>query len=102
MPRTPKIEGWIRRLEGDRLEILLKVEHLGGVQDRKIRASGPTAEMYELVDWFEGVTGLTVNVPDRLRTGPRPTEGQMTFTMGERPSEEVEGGDHGELSGVRC
>lgn len=101
MPRTQKIEGWIKRLEGDRLEILLKVEHLGDTPDRKIRASGPTADMYELVDWFEEKTGLTVNVPDRLRTGPKPTEGQMTFTMGELPSEDAKGGDHGELPGLR-
>lgn len=91
--KMPHIEGWVRKLEGDRLEIFLKVERMQGVRDRKIRASGPTQEMYELVDWFEGKTGLTVNVPDRPRTGPRPIAGQigMELDMGQM-TEEVAGG----------
>ena len=77
MARTGKVEGWIRNLDDDRLEIFLKVEGVLGIKDRKIRASGDRDEMYELVDWFEAKTGLTVNVPQRLRTGPKPLAGQM-------------------------
>lgn len=88
MAPRPQIEGWVRPLEGDRIEIFLKVERVRGLQDRKIRASGPSEEMYELVDWFEQKTGLSVNVPNRKRTGPKPLPGQTSLTMGELPSEE--------------
>lgn len=90
MASTPQIDGWISKLGGDRLEIFLKVERVSGIPDRKIRASGPRIEMYELVDWFEAKTGLVVNVPDRVRTGPTPIPGQasMEFTMGELSSEQ--------------
>lgn len=77
MSRTGNIEGWIKSLDNDRLEIFLKTEGVLGIEDRKIRASGKRDEMYELVDWFEAKTGLTVNVPQRLRTGPQPLAGQM-------------------------
>lgn len=76
-----QIEGWIRHLTNDRREIFLKGA------GRKIRASGSKDEMYELVDWFEERTGLTVNVPDRVYTGPRPIAGQLVITM-ELESEE--------------
>lgn len=82
-PQLATIEGWLRRLDGERLEIFLKIANAEGVRDRKIRASGPVEEMYELVDWFETKTGLRVNVPDRVRTGPAQLEGQMNLTMGE-------------------
>jgi hypothetical protein len=46
----------------------------------KIRASGPEGEMYELVDWFEAKTGLSVNADwRRVRTGPKPIEGQTSM-----------------------
>lgn len=99
-PPLARIDGWIRQLDNDRLEIFLRVQNVRGNQDRKIRASGPREEMYELVDWFETKTGLTVNVPDRKRTGPKPLPGQTALTMGELPSGE-EGSQDGELSGVR-
>lgn len=88
--QLPLIDGWIRVLEGDRLEVFLKAERIKGEPDRKIRASGPTQEMYELVDWFEDKTGLTVAVPNRVRTGPRPLPGQASLELltDELPSKE--------------
>jgi hypothetical protein len=83
-----KVQGWVSQLDGDRLEIYLKVENAEGIDSRKIRASGPTADMYELVDWFEAKTGMRVNVPNRPHTGPKPMAGQMELTMGELPSED--------------
>lgn len=79
-----KIDGWFRKLDDGRLEIYLKVD---GDDGRKIRASGPEAEMYELVDWFEEKTGLKVNSEQwrRVRKGPRPIEGQ-TSMIPELPS----------------
>lgn len=85
MPRPsakqPRIDGWMSELDGDRLEIFLKVEDPRG-EDRKVRASGPREEMYELVDWFETRTGLRFDHPrwrDRVRRGPRPMEGQTSL-----------------------
>lgn len=78
--RKAHIEGWISQLNGDRVEIFLKVERADGVRDRKIRASGPQAEMMELCDWFEEKTGLTVNVPGRVRTF-KPPPGQTELFM---------------------
>jgi hypothetical protein len=59
--------------------------------------------MYELVDWFEEKTGLRVESPHwrRVRTGPRPIEGQIALTMGELPSEEQTEVRDGELPVVR-
>lgn len=78
----PKIEGWLRPLEDDRLEIFLKVEHAQGIPDTKLRSSGTTTDMHELVDWFEAKTGMTVQVPNRVRTGPAPIAGQVTLDLG--------------------
>lgn len=90
MPRpVPKVSGWTRPLEGDRLEIFLKAENVHGAPDRKIRASGPREEMYELVDWFEDKTGLRVDVPNRVRTGPAPIPGQTTLVTGDMTAEEA-------------
>jgi hypothetical protein len=47
-------QGWFRKLADDRLEIFLKAE------GRKVRAHGPRAEMFELVEWFEEKTGVAV------------------------------------------
>lgn len=35
--------------------------------------------MNELVDWFEGKTGVTVEMPWRKRTGPKPIPGQVSL-----------------------
>jgi hypothetical protein len=95
--KEARLEGWFRQLDNGRLEIFLKYEPVAGVA-RKIRCSGPHDEMMELVDWFEDKTDLRVDSPTwrRVRKGPRPIEGQMTFTPGELPPDaEVE--DDGEL-----
>lgn len=90
-PRNAQIEGWIRQLTGDRLEIFLKAEKLGGQPDRKIRASGAAAEMLELVEWFEEKTGLHVSSPILPRRAPTPFAGQLGLELtdkGELESEE--------------
>lgn len=86
--RRPEITGWFRRLEGDRLEIYLKVERVRGVEDRKIRASGPEEEMFELVTWFEEKTGMQVSSPTwrRVRSGPKQIPGQIGLAMEELSS----------------
>lgn len=82
MPATTRTEGWFHPLEGERLEIFLKVEGPGAPQI-KLRASGPESEMYELADWFERVTGLTVSGDVRKWRAnvnrPRPVSGQLGF-----------------------
>jgi hypothetical protein len=94
-----KIEGWFRKLDGDRMEIFLKVESKD-MPDRKIRASGPETEMYELADWFEQNTGLRFSSPKwrRVRKGHRPLAGQVDM-MELLSEDKVE--DDGELSGLR-
>jgi hypothetical protein len=69
----PRAEGWFRPLNDDRLEIFLK-SPLHGI---KIRCSGKAVDLHELVDWFEEKTGLAVNVPNRVRRGPKPMQGQL-------------------------
>lgn len=82
MPSSAHIEGWFRRLQDDRLEIYLKVDRTAGVQPRKIRASGPEAEMNELADWFEQKAGLRVAAPWRtVKANPIP--GQIELDMSE-------------------
>lgn len=65
------------------MEIFLKLTDEQGNPTVKIRASGPESEMGELIDWFERVTGLAVNIPEtkwrRLHRGPRPTVGQQSM-----------------------
>lgn len=95
-PKRSKVEGWFRKLDGDRLEIYLRVERTKGIEDRKIRASGPEAEMFELVDWFEAKTGLRVSAEwRRVRKGPRPIDGQTELLMDERSSDEGQVRDDG-------
>lgn len=89
MAQSGKIEGWTRQLEDERLEVFLKAEGVQGMRDRKIRASGPLTDMYELVDWFEAKTGMTVNVPNRVRT-VKPLPGQLELTTDELSSAETE------------
>lgn len=61
-----------------------------GVQDRKVRASGPAGDIYEVVSWFEEKTGMRVDSEvetwRRKRTGPKPMEGQMALIIGELSS----------------
>lgn len=87
MPRKATIEGWFRRLEGDRLEIFLKIADVTGQRDRKIRASGPSGDMNELAEWFEEKTGMRIDAPWRVVVRA-PIPGQTAFdlpavTMGE-------------------
>lgn len=98
MPDSTKSEGWFHPLEGDRLEVFLKVEGPGAPQI-KLRASGPESEMYELADWFERVTGLRVSGDvkkwRRTASGVKPVEGQLGF---EELSLDATVDDHGQLS----
>jgi len=84
MPVKGQIEGWFRSLQGDRLEIHLKVENVMGVAPRKIRASGPASEMNELADWFEEKTGMKVSAPWRT-VKPYVIPGQTELELGEAP-----------------
>lgn len=77
MPRAT-LDGWCRKLEGDRLEIFFRASNVPGQQDRKIRASGPASEMNELADWFEEKTGMRVSAPWRVVTR-KPIPGQLEF-----------------------
>lgn len=75
---------WFRKLQDERLEVSLRAN---GV---KLRASGPEATIYELVEWFEQKTGRAVagtNWHRPLRTGPRPMPGQLAIT--ELPSDDT-------------
>ncbi len=89
MPK-PTIDAWFRQLQGNRLEVFFRVVGLSGQPDRKIRASGPAAEMNELADWFESKTGMTVHAPWRTLTR-KPMPGQLgmdlELTMGELSSD---------------
>lgn len=75
-PKAPSVEGWIRDLSDGRIEIFLKTT------DVKVRCSGKAEDMHEVVDWFEGKTGLAVNVPNRIRRGPKPMQGQLDLLDG--------------------
>lgn len=83
-PRKAHLEGWIRKLNNDRLEIFLKVERVDGQPDRKLRASGAAGEMLELVEWFEGKTGLRVESPVLPKRAPALTPGQLGFELTEK------------------
>jgi hypothetical protein len=91
---SSEISGWLRQLEGERLEVFLKVSDVQGQPDRKIRASGPEDEMFELVMWFEGKTGMRVNHPVLPRRTAKPIPGQTELTLGDR----LEAPTSGELS----
>lgn len=75
MPTTEKVpDCWFRRLTDERMEIMLRAD---GV---KVRASGPEATMFELVEWFEDKTGKRVSSPAWRRpprTGPHAIPGQV-------------------------
>ncbi len=80
MPRAT-LDGWFRKLDGDRLEIFFRTANVPGQQDRKIRASGPASEMNELADWFEQKTGRTISAPWRVVTR-KPIPGQLGLELG--------------------
>jgi hypothetical protein len=83
-------QGWFRELTDDRLEVFLKAE------GRKVRAHGPRADMFELVEWFERVTGVAVRGEWRrpARRGPRQIKGQLDMMqVTEEIPEEDEPGD---------
>lgn len=83
--RPPQAEGWFKPLDDERLEIFLKYQGI------KIRCSGKVEDMHELVDWFEEKTGLAVNVPNRVRRGPKPMAGQIDLFEPPTISEPVGG-----------
>lgn len=68
-------ENWFRRLKDDRLEVCLKADGL------RLRASGSEAEVWQLVELFEELSGLAVEGEWRRppRTGSRPLDGQLTM-----------------------
>lgn len=94
MAQGGKVEGWFRELDDNRLEIFLKAR---GV---KIRSSGGREGMFELVEWFENMTGLRVENPKLRRPprrGPRPMAGQLDMTeLESAPSDELPGDYGGE------
>lgn len=70
-------DNWFRELKDDRLEVSLRVEAM------KMRASGPTADVWRLVERFEELTGVEITGDWRRppRVGPRALEGQLDLTM---------------------
>lgn len=88
MPRranrvVPVVEGWLRELANDRLEVFLKLDRTTPpARPCKVRASGPKSDMLELVEWFEEKTGLVVNHPILGPRTKQPLPGQMEMTLG--------------------
>lgn len=75
------------------MEVFLSVADKPGVEDIKIRASGREATMYELVNFFEGTTGLQVEGNWRRPTaGPPPNQMSM---IGELSLQGATVDDHG-------
>jgi hypothetical protein len=67
---------WFRRLNREVASMEVMLRH----GDLKLRASGPEATMFELVEWFEDRTGKVVTSPTWRRpprSGPRPIPGQV-------------------------
>lgn len=92
-------EGWFHQLQDDRMEIFLKVSNAEGQTEVKIRATGPTSEIGELIDWFERTTGKTVEVPEThwraLRRNPQPKEQSSLFDTAQLSSQDATVPDHG-------
>lgn len=83
-PRKPKAEGWFHPLQAERMEVFLKVDDAKGNTLVKLRASGPESEMGELIDWFERISGMRVDVPTtawRITRKPRELTGQLGFDV---------------------
>lgn len=83
-------ESWYRQLKGDRLEVKLTGQTSDGVAV-KVRASGPTEQMWQVVAMFEEMTGTAVNGAwlRPPRSGAKPLEGQLTIIEAlEEPDDE--------------
>ena len=80
-PAPKRTECWFRPLRDDRLEIYLVGTALNG-EPVKVRASGAQEAIWELVEWFEQITGREVVGDWRRppRIGPRPMAGQLSIT----------------------
>lgn len=79
--KEPK-SNWFRPLKGDRLEVSLSGVTTDGMPI-KVRASGPEASIWRVVEMFEEMTGAQV-VGDWKRpprTGSRPLDGQLTIGL---------------------
>lgn len=74
-----KVEGWFKDLDDGRIEVFLKAANIPGVEDCKVRASGKEEAVHEIVTWFEDWTNLAVNIPRRVRRGPKQMAGQMSL-----------------------
>jgi hypothetical protein len=74
-----RTDSWYRHLKNDRLEVFL-VGDIDGCP-LKMRASGPTDRMWEVVAMFEEMTGCAVDGTwlRPPRTGARPLEGQLNI-----------------------
>lgn len=82
------------------MEIFLKLTNPDGQTSVKIRATGPTSEIGELIDWFERTTGKTVEVPEThwraLRRNPQPKEQESLFgDTAQLSSQDATVPDHG-------
>lgn len=92
-----RVEGWFKRLDGDRLEIFFKIENVPGVRDMKLRASGPPERMNELADWFEQQSGMTIQAPWRVKPTKVIPGQEALFTpelaLGELSSDATVGAD---------
>lgn len=94
MAKRPKVENWFRTLDDGRMEVFLSVADMSGVEDIKIRASGREDTMYELVNFFEGTTGLNVDGNWR-RPARQALPGQTQLVIGELSSQDATVDDHG-------
>lgn len=75
-----KLTNWFRALKDDRLEVCLAGHSADGV-GIKMRASGPAADIWRMVEMFEEMTGKEVVGDWRRppRIGPRPLDGQLSI-----------------------
>lgn len=76
------------------MEVFLSVANKPGIEDIKIRASGRENTMYELVNFFEGTTGLQVE-GDWRRPTTAPAPNQMSLIGSELSSQDATVDNHG-------
>lgn len=81
-PEPEPTRNWFRPLKDDRLEVSLVGVTLDGAPI-KMRASGPEAAVWSVVEWFEEMTGKEVVADWKRppRSGPRPLDGQLTMEL---------------------
>lgn len=94
-----KDKPWFRKLADGQLEIFLKAGK------HKIRAHGPEADMYELVEWFEDKAGVKVQGDWKRppRRGPRVLEGQTSLLEVDEVTEpQPEESEEPDFSGVQA